>query len=421
MDFEAHLKELISEYADFDKEHCIYKDKKSIGLEEKQKIEANLIALISQYLSQDGLVSETIHGHAKKLQLLFHPDKYPVSSPESKWLQYTLSSGCPEKAPCFYLVELSEKKLTNPDAPEFHFQSASSMEALIERIKRDRENATTHTQRALLDSILVMLSSAEEYNGDVNNNISVIWAQRITQLMPYLTTGYCVSFFLEELALLYAVTFTLSRGGQWLEHSSSVRCQTVGHMMRMFGDSIFSAATALIARLTELNIFMIRGAINLSIDAGGGIYKLLTAPSPENSHETTNTTNENKALIVAPQDLFGGLRFKTFELKVVAMSLEKKSKQLEGQWLLDWRLGSQKNAAIKEALRALRVLDRSDVDLKTKLEEAEKVIKKLISNKTINVKGSDTNKAIRIAQRTLQLILHPVSNEETKQLAICSS
>ncbi|KTC84158.1 hypothetical protein Lbru_1519 [Legionella brunensis] len=416
MDFDMHLKELIGQYADFEQENFIYKDKKNITLEDKQKIEASLIALICQYLSQDGLTPEAINPHTKKLQLLFHPDKYPVSTPESKWLQYTLSSGITEQGTCFHLVKLCEKKLTTPEDPDFHFQNILTMEALIARVKRDIELATTHTQRALLESVLVMLTSAEGYNNQINDNISIVWAQRITQLMPYLTTGYCVSFFLEELALLYAVTFTLSRGGQWLEQSSSTRCQTVGHMMRVFGTTIFNAVTALIARLTELNIFMVQGAINLSIDAGDGIYRLLTVSQP-----STKTTTENKALILAPQDLFGGIRFKTFELKVIAMSLELKSKQLDSQWLSGWRLGSQKNAAIKEALRALRRLDKRDLDVTTKLEEAEKIIKSLVDNKLINVKGSGTHKAIEVAQTTLRLIHNPNSSEEQKQLTICSS
>ncbi|CEK11205.1 hypothetical protein [Legionella hackeliae] len=413
MDFEKHLKLLIAEYADYDEAHFVYKNKTEITSEAKQKIEASLIALICQYLSQDGLTPENIRSHAKKLQLLFHPDKYPVSMPQSKWLQKTLSVDPVKMATCFHLVNMCEKKLTDPEAPEFHFGNILTMDALIARVKQDRDRAPTYTQRALLESILAMLTSAEDYNKQMNGNISIIWAKRISQLMPYLTTGYCLSFFLEELALLYAVTFTLSKGGSWLEKSSSTQGQTIGCMMRMFSEAIFGAVTALIARLTELNIFMVRGAINLSIDAGSGVYNLLTA-APANTGEATN---QNLALIVAPQDLFGGIRFKTFELKVLAMSLELKSKQLEEQWFSGYRAGSYKNAAIKKTLRALLRIDKTDLPVNEKLEKAAEILKTLENNKYVNVIGSDSHNTINIAKTTLDILQNPNAEETKSQLA----
>ncbi|KTD07161.1 hypothetical protein [Legionella jamestowniensis] len=417
MDFEAHLKQLIADYADYDRERFTYENKATITFEIKQKIEAGLIALICQYLSQDGLTAEAIRSHTKKLHLLFHPDRYPVSSPQNKWLQSTLSSGVIKEAVCFNLVALCEKKLTNPEAPEFHYGNILTMEALKARIKRDRENAKTYTQRALLDSILAMLTSAEAYNDQLNNNISIIWAQRLTQLMPYLTTGYCLSFFIEELALLYAVTYTLSKGGRLLEQSSLSQGQTIGRIMRVFGETIFTAVTTLVARLTELNIFMVRGAINLGIDASGGIYKLLAAPVADGMN-SPQPGDQSKALILAPQDLFGGMRFKTFELKILAMSLEQKSRQLQDQWFLDWRAGNYKNETIKKALRKLRVIDRSNLSVPEKLEKAAAIIALLESNKRVNVKGSRTEKTITMAKTLLELLRNSDAQEIQNRLAI---
>ncbi|KTD24787.1 Uncharacterised protein [Legionella lansingensis] len=416
MNFEKDLEELIAVYAIYDKELNIYKDKKSLGIEEKQKIEAMLIALISQYLSQDGLEDkDRITHHSKKLQRFFHPDKYLTSSPENKWLQDTLYPTETSKGgTCFNLVKLCEKKLKNPELPEFHLENITTMEALITRLERDKEYATTYTERALLESILTMLRSAGNYNSQMDDKIPIIWAKRLTQLMPYLTTGYCVSYFLKELALLYAVTFTLTKSGQWFEHSSSTHLQMVGQVMHVFSDTIFAAVTALIARLTELNIFMVRGAINLGIDASGGLYKLLAAPRVPN-----DATNNSRALILAPQDLFGGLRFTTFELKLLAMGLEEKAKQLKNQWLLGWRAGSIKYAAIKETLQALQRLDSTDVDLSTKLDEAEKIIKELAKNQKVNVNGSGTNKTIKMAQMTLVRLKKPKPAEEERSLIHC--
>ncbi|ASQ45453.1 hypothetical protein [Legionella clemsonensis] len=416
MDFEECLKQLIAEYTDYDEERFIYKDKTTITFETKQKIEASLIALICQYLSQDGLTAEAIHPYTKKLQLLFHPDKYPVSSPQNKWLQNTLSAEGIKDATCFNLVILCEKKLTDPEAPEFHYGEILTMEALIAQIKKDRENAKTYTQRALLDSILAMLTSAEAYNNQLNT-ISIIWAQRLTQLMPYLTTGYCLSFFIEELALLYAVTFTLSKGGRWLEQSSFSQGQTIGRIMRVFGETIFTAVTALVARLTELNIFMVRGAINLGIDAGSGIYKLLTASAVEGT-SSSHSTNQSKALILAPQDLLGGIRFKTFELKILAMSFEQKAKQLQSQWFLEWRAGSYKNVTIRKTLRKLREIDRSNLSVPEKLEKAAEIITALENNKKVNVKGSGTEKTINIAKTLLERLRDSNGEEIQSQLAI---
>lgn len=419
MNFEEELKILVASYADFDQSLFIYKDKKELTVGEKQKLEASFMALVCQYVSQEGLSEEKMTPYVQELATLFHPDRYPLSSAENKWLEGVLSPELGEHDTCFNLIKLCETKLKHPELPQFHFENISTIEALMARLKRDKRYATTYTERALLESVLAMLRSADHYNNQLNSRISLIWAQRITQLMPYLTTGYCVTLFLKELALLYAVTYTLTRGGRWIEQSSPNRLQMIGQAMRMFGETIFGAVTALIARLTELNIFMARGALNLSIDAGDGLYRLLIA-SPVQPSEMLS--NDAKALALAPQDLFGGLRFRTFELKLISMSLEEKSKRLKGQWFLDWRLGGKKNTAIRDTLRALQRLDKSDIDVSLKLQEASKIIKHLADNKLVNVKGSDSYKAITSSEATLKILdKSNLASQEEKYIAPCNT
>ncbi|KTD16431.1 hypothetical protein [Legionella jordanis] len=410
MNFEEELKPLIAAYADFDSQLFVYQEKKTMTFAERQKVEASFIALVCQYLSQDGLDEKCIEYYMKELEKLLHPDRFPLASPEIKWLQVILSADVFDPSSCLNLAKLCEAKLKNPEAPEFHLEHIATMDALIFRLRQDRKLAKTLTERALLDSVLSMLKSADQYNSQLNSRISLIWAQKISQLMPYLTTGYCLSLFLKELALLYAVTYTLTRGGRWIEHSHSNGIQMIGQTMRVFGEAIFSAVTALVARLTELNIFVAKGAVNLSVDASDGLYRILACQT----QPTQMLTEDAKSLALAPQDLFGGLRFETFQLKLIAAILEEQSGRLEKQWFYDWRLGSKKNAAIKKALQGLQLVDKSGLEENIKLQQARSIIQTLADNRKINVYGSDTAKAISNARNTLKLLLEPsVAQERT--------
>lgn len=425
MDFEHCLKILVAQYAYFEEKNFVYQNKKTIDIKEKQEIEASLIALIIQSLLQDGIEETAVDINLKKLRLLFHPDKYPLSSPEIKWLEFTLSDGKVDGT-CFKLVDACASNLKKPKSTNTgNFRNITTIDELIVKLERNKELAQTFTQRALIDSVLAMLKTANQYNDYTTNNVTALWAQRLTQLMPYITTGYCIGFFLEELALLYAVTYAVSKSGQWLERSNAWRLQRIGQFMQIFSNSISDAIKALLARLVELNIFVVQGTFNASIDVGSSIYKLLAAPAPIPKQTSINEQSQSLVLaevpvILSPQDLFGGKHFNTLELKLVAINLEEQAKQLELQWFADWRLGSQKNAAIQRALRNLMRIDVAKVDTETKLTKAEKILEKLASNEVINVTGSKTNHAIKRAQETLRMLLIPNTQEERKQFAICN-
>ncbi|MDI9817699.1 MULTISPECIES: hypothetical protein [unclassified Legionella] len=419
--FKEELAILIKEYADYDEEKCSYENKRELTLNDRQKIEASLIGLISQYLSQNGLQESAIDAQMKKLQLLFHPDKYSGSLPENKWLQYVLSEGSIERGSCFHLVGLCADKLKHPENHNFYkseFEGISTMDVLIAELEKRKGYAKTFTQRALLESVLAMLQTSTAYHQTVEERVPGVWTKKIINVMPYLTTGYCIGFFLEELALLYAVTFVLSKGGKWLEQSGSSHCQMIGHVVSLFSNTISNAIMALLARLTELNLLMVKGAMNLTIDTGEGIYKLLVASS-EKAASNESKPEECRALMLAPQNLLGGLPFKSFELKLAARPLESKLEELGQQWFIHWRLGNTKMQAIKKALDSLCQLDaNSNEGIAVKLEKAQEIIEGLADDKAINTEGSGTQRAIQTARDILQLLLKSDNPEERMSLAV---
>lgn len=409
MDFKAELRELIKEYADFDENAKEYKTRGEITDVQKQKIEASFITLVSQYLSQGGVAEEPIRKHGKALALQFHPDKYSsiTTWPESQWIQYIMSSGDTVKGVCFNLIVTSEKKLIKPETPEFHFDDITNIQILIVRLQEERKQAQTYTQRALLDSIIVMLTSAEKYNAQMHEKVPMVWAERLAQSMPYLTSGYCASFFLKEVVMFYAVTYFLSKGGQLAENSTHFK--KLGSLMRFFSDTISTATTALLARLVELNIFVVQGTINLSIDTSTSFYKLLTSTA------SINTPNEPKAMVLEPVNLFSGPVFKTVELKLLSIIFEKKEASLQKQWLSSMRTGSKKLAEIKKIINGLQRIDLSEIDLRTKFNLAEKIINRVAKNKKVNAEGSATNKTINMALIFLQTLRESALSKEQKK------
>lgn len=412
-DLEKNLKDLVEIYAELDKEEYVYKNRQTITAEQKQTIEANLIAQFSHYLSQDGLEEAAIDIHQEELRIMFDSDKLPVSSPEIKWLESTLNEGSIDNYTCFKLVELCASDLKNPKKSftTKGIETYDSLDSLIESLVKARRHSKTLTQRALLDGVIQMLTQAKEYDitaTKVNSN----WAQSLIKKIPYITSVYCVSFCIEEIALVYAVSLTLSMGGRLMKRSDSAICKMIGEKIQVFSSVIAEAVTAFLARLIELNIFVLRNVLSL----GFNVHGLLAGPSAE---PIPSSPSACTTLALRPQALLGGVEFNSFELKIVALSLEHRIQRLGHQWFLEWRLGGQKKNVIQDALKQLVQLDQEDSDRDVKLAKAERILTRLASNKTINIPASKTTLAIEQARETLKTLRESQAAEEEKQLLLC--
>jgi hypothetical protein len=434
------LKETVQIYAILDEDTKTYRDKGHVN---HQAVEAHLTTIFSEYLTQGGLEPDIVDGYCRKLRFIFHPDKYASASPETKWLMDTLGAADPLKTSdaqtevdgatlgdkrtvCFNLISLCAETIKNPPPVDIGsrsdiFEDCDTVLSFIEALTRRRSEATTFTQRAIIDSIISMLQSAQNYRTTTSTTITPGFMQKLMRGMPYITTGVCMGLYIKELSLLYAVLGSISIGGGILRRTDSHFLRFVGQKMQEYSKAIMCATSVLMTLVVRANI----GAFYIGIEASAKLYnaivaKTISTPSSSSGMSHRETSEPCTTLALAPQDLLGGMKFETLPLKFSARTLELYQRRLEQQYLPGWRAGAIKKDVITAVLIRLQEIDQSDRSLEEKLIEAEKVTAELAKNKYVNVPGSHAAEAISITRKIIDFLCKDagiVNAETPKSLA----
>ncbi|MFC7781822.1 hypothetical protein [Legionella taurinensis] len=433
--FDDELNALVKNFADYDT--TAYRSKPNLSL---QEVEAQAIALFSQYLTQDGFAPTSINKHYKTLARWFHTDKLVNETAEKKWLNAVLST--PENdGGAFKLVGYVREQLINmkQEKKGDYFAHVSNMDELLTQLKEDKERATTRTQRALMQSIIDVLESARGYHATVSSK-NPLWIKGLLHSLPYISGGICVGFYVKELALLYASIYLISSGGQWLERSNSTRWQMLGKQMKSFGVSLENAVLALLGSLVSLNYTAMHHIRYLSAGLGGALYRYLV-PAIEEKPGMKEKTEEKSTPVakedvwsqpgqltvpsssgqqsgLGPQHLLGGAEFSTLEGKLVALPLEEYKRKQKQQYFSTWRMGDAKSKVLAEAVTELQHLDKALASTE-KFEKIESHLKKVANHPLFRVESSQSAKALAMAlQLARQLSAQPLPLEVTPLLMI---
>lgn len=399
------LKGIVEQYAQ--KVDGVYRNNQPIGDRQRQQIEAHLITVFSQYITQDGTESSNTDKHWKKLRFLFHPDKFATSSAEVIWLEDVLSADAMDGT-CFKLIDTCASELSHPNIDtRTAYEDISHIDKLLRTMQDRRASASTLTQIALIDNILSLLESLKNYNS-TTGKVGPGWLSGVMTSMPWLTSGFCIGLYLHELSLLYALTFTVSKSGQLLGNSNSRVWQTVGQEMQAFSLAISRASVALVASFINVNILVFDKIFYIGIETCANIYNAITSQSAQNLSCTT--------LSLSPQSLLRGQQFQSLPLKLLAINFEGYLEKQKQQYLASYRLGDYKKSVMQEALSCLLELDRSLASQEDKLANAEKIINVLAQNKRVNVTGSHAAKVIKEAKTIQQSFI--VTGDEVLALEV---
>ncbi|KTC95792.1 hypothetical protein [Legionella erythra] len=427
--FDEELTNLVKTFADYD--NNAYHSKKTTS---PQQVEAQAVALFTQYMTQDGFEPDAINKHYKTLARWFHTDKLHSETAEKKWLNAVLST--PESnGGAFKVIGYVREKLLKPKEKKGnYFADVSSMEDLLDQLKAEKEGAATRTQRALMQSIIDVLESARGYHDTVSSD-NPLWLQGVLHSLPYISGGICVGFYVKELALLYASIYLISASGQWLHGSSKTRWQVLGKQMQSFSVTLENAVMALLGSLVNLNYTALYQIRHIGAGLGNVLYYYLVPaiaekPAMEKTEEKKSPVSEQNALMLqltpsstaektlAPQHLLGGAEFSTLEGKLVALPLEEYKKKQQRQYFSTWRLGDTKGKVLAEAITALQRLDEAPVSVE-KFKKIESHLNQVASQPLFRDKSSQSAKALAIAiQLAKHLTAQPLPLEVTPPLMI---
>lgn len=419
------LKALVEEYAIYSADDNAYHDKRPLSKQEKQKIDASLISLFSHFLVQEGADARNLDGQANQLKKIFHPEKLQHALPEITWLESTLSNGQPDESAIFQVLIFCVNSLKNTsDEAKPKYAQFQVMEELISSLEKQRETALTMTQRALIDSLLSLLNSVGDYHSLVGEK-KIPWLTAFMHSMPYISSSICIGFFANELGLLFGATYLISKGGKWLERSSKGRWEILGQQMQAISSVLLLAGTTLMARMVELNFFLLKNVSYVGIEASHSIYSLMAAPpkkvlatAPVDS-SVSYSQNTCTDLILMPQDLLGGKRFSHLEMKFIAKPLEDYKEVQQTQWFANMRTGSTKNSLLQNAVLQLQLIDNNSQALPDKLRQTLIVLNRLQAHRLFKTRSGESWDAIRSAQLIYQgLAGERLPVKETKMLMI---
>ncbi|MDP1604164.1 MAG: hypothetical protein Q8M03_12970 [Legionella sp.] len=423
------LKEIVQEYATFDQHTQKYHNTKKVN---PQLVEAKLKTVFAAFLTQDGVELVDIDKNCKKLHVQFHPDQYERASPEIKWLIDTLivadaqrraedkeekeeekqeekqEEVTPrkrdERGVCFNLVTLCADIIKNPP-PQGEGYMMDEIQDLIDDLKIRRNDATTLTQRALINCIISMLKSAGNYHATASTDLPPGFMQKLMKTMPYITTGVCVALYIKELSLFYALLYTFSKGGRMLGRSNSDFLRDVGYKMQQCANILSRVTMAVMELVFKLNL----GVFYTGIKAYGSIC---SGSSSSSAIPYGEASVQCTVLALQPQYFLDveGREFKTMPLKLIARPFELYEKQLQARYFDSIKLNP-----VQVTLQELQKIDGNDkMALDDKLNAVNKVIERLACDRTFNVPKSNAAEAISTTRNILTLLCEDAGIELVK-------
>ena len=407
------LKKIVQEYATFDQLTEKYHNTKKVN---PQLVEAKLKTVFAAFLTQDGVEPVDIDKNCKKLHVQFHPDQYERASPETKWLIDTLivadaqrraesekdfiKRGRDERGVCFNLATLCADIIKNPPPQGERsmmdvLSNCNEIQDLIDALKIRRNDATTLTQRALINSIISMLKSAGNYHATASTELPPGFIQKLMKTMPYISTGVCVALYIKELSLFYALLYTFSKGGRMLGRSNSDFLRDVGYKMQQCANILSCVTMAVMELVFKLNLGVFYTGIKAYGSICNGSSSSSAIPYGEASVQCT-------VLALQPQYFLDveGREFKTMPLKLIARPFELYEKQLQARYFDSIKLNP-----VQVTLQELQQIDGNDkMALEDKLNAVNKVIERLACDRSFNVPKSNAAEAISTTRNILTLL-----------------
>ncbi|WP_419420404.1 hypothetical protein ACNVED_03640 [Legionella sp. D16C41] len=417
--FKQSLADIVRAYTQYNVSNKSY-DSKQLPASELQKIEVQLITLFSQFLTSKGVEETQIDRQQKILVLHFHPDKLALDSalPEVKWLENSLSGGR-NNGVCFNLIrtcaeELKQPQYTEEDnfIPKQDDLNDLYIDKLIIYLKEKRGLATTITQKALIDSTIILLQNIKLFQ-TTTDKLDPGWLKTILKSLPYITSGFCVGLYLKELSLLYAVLFTLTKGGNWLKKGDVSGWRELGEITCEFSKMISNAATTLMLHFININFSAVNTTYYIGFTACSKIYQLLGF-SEKKQIPAEYTKVNTLALTLLPQAFLPGkLNFTTLELKLIALRLEQYQHLQQQQYFATWRRGSKKSYLIEQALQELNSIDLKPISIKEKLMSAQVIIDRLAHHAYFKEAKSRAKETIDAVKVILQSLMANYNDKES--------
>lgn len=409
MGIENALKELILEFTSYDEHQRSYKPLSR--LEDRLILKRRFVDFINKKLLSEGYEKELIAKHYKSLSKQLHSDMVG-NSPETQWLEKTLSEGS-SSGICFILLSDSYQKYINPQKfKEIQFkdiQNRAELKAWLEHIQSQAKN---YNQKLLYSSLIDLLDQATGYYDEVGKLKPVGFRALLTAL-PLIFSTYGTVLLGPQLFAIYAVYFFVLKGGQILEKNDNMELQKVGTALQSLTKITATATSIIIVRVLDMTFWFSHMLYDMTRQIGNS----LKAEKIEGGKKTSQEGSDAaliRDLVIASSDTLSGKEFITPELKLVAAPLESYLTLNEQQYFSFWRKGLEKRCAVEQLLFQIQLIDVERLSLEDKLTKAKEEISKLQLNTGLNTYR--THDALKTAEQVADFLLK--TDDNTHQVVL---
>ncbi|STX50709.1 Uncharacterised protein [Legionella busanensis] len=412
------LADIVTAYTQYDPSNKSYYPKQ-LSSQELQKLEVQLITLFSQFLTNNGVAENEINKQQKILRGLFHPDKLVIASPEIQWLENSLSTGN-NNGICFKLIDSCAEELKQPkiNKEDFIFDeddlSFLHIDELIRKLEQLKQQAVTFTQQALIDSTITLLQTIKRFQS-TTDQFEPGWLKTILNSLPYITSGFCITLYLKELSLLYAILSLVAKGGSWLQKGDIYGWRALGEMTREISGVISNAATTLTLYFISMNFSALNTAYYIGFEACSKVFQLIGLSETK---QIPSAHANSQALILPQHFLPGKFNFETLELKLITLKLEQYQEQQKQQYFASWRRGCKKSSLIERVFHQLKVIDLKPISISDKLLEVNSIINNLGCHPYFKANKSKARETIEAVKVILEALISNVDKKTKSEKII---
>ncbi|WP_133139175.1 hypothetical protein [Legionella genomosp. 1] len=375
-----------------------YYDTNRIELNDYQqrKIKLTLMTCFSQLLGQFAGQPDKLEQTYAELDKLIEANR---SQGRIAWLEQQITDTTYEKGLCRYLLAQSHLILQkNLNYKPSQYVEVSSLDQLISKLHKDKETSDNVLQSALLNSLISMFGSIQDYHSNARE-LPENWFQTTIDKLPLVTTALCAGLYIEEFALLFATVYVIWKGSDWLQKSQIDIVQAIGKQTHYFIEIFSKLAVTAMAQGTNLIYLIFKVGLVLSLETQKRIFNSIM-PSAAISD-----------LDLSAEIGLWGHYFSEFEIKLIAIPLEEYIYQQSKQTAASLRYGHTKSMKMKELLKVFQQEDASNNSLEIKLKNIEDRLRKLSYNKDICATGTEAARAVTKALATLRTVNKPPQEE----------
>ncbi|MFC3907846.1 hypothetical protein ACFORL_01960 [Legionella dresdenensis] len=215
------------------------------------------------------------------------------------------------------------------------------------------------TKQALYGCMIAVLNARSNYQKSAKKNSPIPAVETALNTLPYLGSAVCLSVCASELAMLYAIIYTTSKAGGYLETSRTGFGRALGKKIQELDGVTADIVNSLIAMTIKFNF----SGLHL---VGDYIQKMYHLVLNGQGNRKNNANNELASFLLLELDS----DFKTPGLQACIEPFLKYKKQLAEQYFGEWRDGALKAKSVCSLVNAIHEIDAGELSEADKITQA---------------------------------------------------